>query len=242
MLDIVHIILAAGQGTRLYPLSQNLPKAMVPLIGKPLIEHQLEVIQSHHINNIVIATGYQSDKFNIYPFKKIYNPDFTTTNMVHSLNLTKEEFKEKTIISYGDIIYSNSVYETLLNSDANISVVVDLGWLEYWQERFSNPLNDAETLKLDLQKGITEIGKKTTHYSDIQAQYIGLMKFQGNGVEILKNVLKNYPPHMYMTDLLQKIIDYGFKVQAITVYRNWFEIDNLHDLSIAETKMQKVEA
>jgi choline kinase len=164
------------------------------------------------------------------------------------------ENEDDIIISYGDIIYNENVFEKILNADDDMSVIVDDGWYEYWCERCENPLDDAETLMFDKDSYLTEIGQKTTELSKVQSQYIGLMRFKGQG---LKNVLnlaaeakrrsdsgeslwrttRNYKK-MYMTDLLQGLIDEGNKLRAVHIQRGWFEIDDCDDLKVVESNLK----
>lgn len=252
------IILAAGQGTRLRPLTDDKPKCMVEINGRSIIERQLDVFKKNGISekDIYILTGYSDDVLMKHLKEKdvnyIKNDDFESTNMVCTLMCAREliENNDEIIISYGDIIYSDQIFKKLISSDKDSSVIVDVGWLDYWKMRCDNPLDDAETLKIDEKGDIFEIGQKTNDLKDIQAQYIGLMKFRGNGIrEMLKicdeakkrseNGKKLWRTNrtynkMYMTDLLQGMIDTGSKLTAVVVNRGWFEVDCVDDLKIAE--------
>lgn len=72
------------------------------------------------------------------------------------------ESEDDIIVSYGDIIYEESVFEKILTAEDDISVIVEDGWYEYWAERCGNPLDDVETLMFDDNDYFTEIGQKTT--------------------------------------------------------------------------------
>ena len=76
------IILAAGEGKRLRPLTLSKPKCMVELFGQPLIEKQLSIFKKCGINDITIVTGYKSELINFPNINYIKNNDFTTTNML----------------------------------------------------------------------------------------------------------------------------------------------------------------
>ena len=166
------------------------------------------------------------------------------------------EAEEDIIISYGDIIYSEAVFRKILDAKDGISVIVDDGWYEYWSERCENPLDDAETLMFDAEDYLTEIGQKTTEFAKVQSQYIGLMRFKGKGLramlflseeaqrrsnngEPLWRTTRNYAK-MYMTDLLQGLIDEGNKLRAVHIQRGWFEIDDCDDLKVVESKIDSI--
>ena len=130
------IILAAGQGTRLRPLTDNQPKCMVEVKGKSLIERQLLTMYSCGIEeeDITIVGGYKSEvlKKRLENTKIHFsiNENFPSTNMVYSLMCAKDlmEGEEDIIISYGDILYSKEVFEKVLASEEDMSVIVDDGW------------------------------------------------------------------------------------------------------------------
>ena len=120
---------------------------------------------------------------------KIKNEKYKTTNMLYSLFKLKKFFdgNNDLIISYGDIIYKNRVLKKLINSREQLSTVIDTDWYSYWKLRMENPLDDAESLKLDKKYYITDIGKKVKNLKNIRGQYIGLTKISKN---ITKKILK----------------------------------------------------
>ncbi len=257
------IILAAGQGTRLRPLTDNQPKCMVEVKGKSLIERQLLTMYSCGVKeeDITIVAGYKSDvlkkKLGNTKIHFVINENFPSTNMVYSLMCAKEamEGQKDIIISYGDILYSKEVFEKVLATEEDMSVIVDDGWYEYWSERCENPLDDAETLMFDKMDYLTEIGQKTEDRNRVQSQYIGLMRFRGQGLKAMLSLSeeakkrsqegqklwrteRNYEK-MYMTDLLQGLIDEGHKLKAVHIQRGWYEIDDCEDLKIVEAKLNE---
>ena len=116
--------------------------------------------------------------------------------------------------------------------------------------RFENPLEDAESLILDENGYIKNIGQKTQSFDQIQGQYIGLMKFQNDGIENLKdfydkakvqaktgiNLLNPNIPFekSYMTDLIQGLINEGYKIKSIPITNGWLELDSINDYQIYE--------
>ena len=180
------IILAAGQGERLRPLTENIPKCMVDFFGKSLLERQIDIFKKCGISDIVVVTGYCDDKIQLPEITKIKNEKFMTTNMVESLFTAQEKFDDCIIVSYGDIVFEIEIVQNLINSIHDISIVIDKNWKELWKVRFDNPLDDAESLILDENGVILDIGQKATNIEDIQGQYIGLMMFQNNGIKNIK--------------------------------------------------------
>ena len=240
------IILAAGEGKRLQPLTIEKPKCLVNLFGKSLLNWQIELFKNLKINDINLVTGYLKEKIDLSGVTYFVNKNFQNTNMVETLFCAREKITDSTIISYGDIIYEKKVLEKLCeNNSDDICVIVDKNWREYWNIRFENPLEDLESLTIDSENNITSIGQKISTMDEIQGQYIGLMKFQNTGSEVLKSFYdkcksyaengKNYLKtdisfeKSYMTDLLQGMIDEGYKIRAIPINNGWLELDSYDD-------------
>ena len=239
------LILAAGRGSRLNPYTEDCPKCLTVLGGMSLIDRQIATLRATGVKDIVIITGYLSEMLALPGTRQAHNPDWTTTNMVESLFCAEEEFGSDIIVAYGDIIYEPRVLEPLLASNKDISVVVDRQWRPYWESRFPDPLEDAESLRLDAGGRITEIGNAVTDIDSIEAQYIGLMRFKNSGIRALKaareNLNKETRPWMrnrtitnaYMTDILMEIILMGNKVHSVPVDGGWLEIDTVTDYETA---------
>ena len=244
------LILAAGTGSRLMPHTLDKPKCMVEIDGKPLIERQLAVLNQFTHEQKIIVVGYKGEILKNLGALYFDNPDYENSNMVWSLKKAISVFEKGLIISYGDIVFSKDILRNLLDSDEDISVVVDLGWQEYWQKRQENFLTDAESL-LMTDDSIKDIGRKNVSLEDIQAQYIGLMKFQNKGVDVLKQYLNQenslingkHIRDAYMTDLLQQMIFDGYKLKPILINGDWIEVDNETDLLLEEniTRVRSIE-
>ncbi len=117
-----------------------------------------------------------------------------------------------------------------------LSISYDPFWKKLWDKRFSNPLSDAETFKMNKNKKITEIGKKTFSIKDIQGQYMGLMKFKPKGWHNFKKCLKkdfnNNFDNLYLTDVFQKLIEKKFSIKASKYDGKWAEVDSQKDYLI----------
>lgn len=241
------IILAAGEGTRLRPLTDDKPKCLVNLFGKSILERQIDVMKKCGIDEIIIITGYKSEKLQKFPVKIYHNKKYGSTNMLESLFLASGEFESPLIVSYGDIIYEKKILKSLIDSPDNISIVVDKKWKRYWEKRFKDPLSDAESLVLKNNQ-VMEVGKSVDSFDKICGQYIGLMKFQGSGIDIIKNhyfkkkseaknginPLNNLLPFekSYLTDFLNSMIVENVEINAIPINNGWLELDTISDYKL----------
>ena len=241
------IIVAAGQGTRLRPLTNDKPKCMVEYKNKPIINYILDTIDSCGINRIAVVDGYKREVLKSHLKNKnitfYTNKRFDKTNMVSTLFEAKEFMNDDIIISYADIIYTKEVLNKLITSTADFSVVVDKKWKELWSMRMDNPLDDAETLKVQNGK-IIELGKKPNSYDEIEGQYIGLIKISKTVIAKVINFYESLDEeklydgkdfnNMYMTSFIQMIIDNLSDVKPVYIDGGWLEIDSVEDLEVYE--------
>jgi len=241
------LILAAGQGTRLRPLTDDRPKCLVPLLGRSLLERQVDTLKGAGVNNIHIATGYRADQIEALGFSTTINEYFAETNMVATLFSALSFIQQEgdLIIAYGDIVYQNNNLNALLDCEDEIALMIDAKWRDLWSIRLDNPLDDAETLLMDSDGYVTELGKKPKSYDQIEGQYTGLIKIRSDKLEellIFYNQLDRSSRYdgkdfnnMYMTSFLQLLIDCGWRAKAVLVNSGWLEVDSVEDLSQYET-------
>ena len=241
------VVLCAGQGTRLRPLTDTVPKCMVQYKGVPIIDYALSVYRLHGLSDVTLVTGYKASRLKRPGVKYVHNKHYATSNMVKSLcarhgqRFSKRLGRELLRTSFTRQTYLGNSLSTEVH-DSAVSVVIDKDWLRLWQSRMEDPLSDAETLKVDEDGYIVEIGKKPQRYDDIEGQYIGLMKFSASGVGTLTRFFRSLDvsckydgksiDEMYMTTLLQLMIDSGIKVRAVFVNGGWTEIDCRDDLKV----------
>jgi L-glutamine-phosphate cytidylyltransferase len=234
------ILLVAGEGKRLRPYTSDRPKCMVEVNGISLIDRQLAVLRAEGLEDIMMIGGYKAEMLRKFNTKLKINPRYYNTNMLWTLFCAEEELEGDVIVSYGDIVYSRKILQALMQSTADIAVIIDKEWESYWRARNEDPLDDAETLKLRDDGAIIEIGQKPKSLNEIEGQYIGLMKFSAKGIKQIREIfhtaidnselLGRTVESAYMTDILQAAANLGKLVKAIPVYSSWIEIDTVDDL------------
>ena len=239
------IILAAGEGTRLQPYTNNTPKCMVSLAGKPLLHRQIEVLRSINIEKIMVVGGFCSKSIDCLGAETALNQNYMKTSMVSTLFCAEEWMNdEDLLICYGDIVYEPRVLESLIACSSPICVSIDKSWKILWDLRMDDPLLDAETLRLADSDRIIQIGKKATSYDQINGQYIGLIKVRSDFVRPFKDAWHSLDrqkiydgkdlENMYMTSFLQHLIDIDFDVRAAFTENGWLEVDTAEDLELYE--------
>ncbi|MDZ3993774.1 phosphocholine cytidylyltransferase family protein [Pseudomonas sp. Teo4] len=230
------IILAAGRGSRMKSLTDERPKCMVELRGKPLLEWQLAALHDAGISDIAIVTGYKRELLADQGLIEFHNPRWAQTNMVSSLACAESWLQdEPCIISYSDIFYSAAAVQSLMACTASLAVTYDPNWLALWTDRFGDPLLDAETFCLTPAGTLAEIGNKPTSVHDIQGQYMGLLRFTPEGWAEVVRLRSTMPPEqcdkVHMTHTLQQVIDAGrIPIHALAYAGEWGEVDSSEDL------------
>ena len=228
------IILAAGD---------VLPKCLTRLWNKTLLDWQLTAIKKAGIDNIAVITGYRSDEIQKrYPSLKYFHNDiWDKTQMVATLLRADEWLRaDDCIVSYADIVYTSKAVNLLMQSSADIAITYHTKFLELWQDRFDNPLDDIETFKLDAQSNLLEIGNRAKSLDDIEGQYMGLLKFTPRGWSQVTRALQS--PHLPkpiakidMTGLLSFLLSCGISIKAVAYDELFVEVDNPDDLSLYQT-------
>ena len=231
------IILAAGQGTRLKPFTDNTPKCMLPVHDRPILHWQLNAIRSLGITDIVVVGGYRNESIIAPDTVRIYNPEYRTTNMVQSLWCARQRFSTGFITSYGDIVYNADILKQLMDADGDICVVVDRAWKPYWNKRTDTVLDDIESLTINPDTGLIQsIGQKVRCLDEVEGQYIGLTAFRRDGIQNVREYMSNHSiAKMYGTDLLQGLINEGVSVTPVWIDGGWFEVDTMRDWTVAES-------
>lgn len=223
-------------------LTHDLPKGMLSIGGKTLIERQLEVLRGAGLNDIVIITGYQAEKITYSGVRYCHNPRFATTNMVETLMCARHEMTDDIMVVYSDIIYSAELAQAVASSSHDIGVAVDQAWREYWTLRYGTTETDLESLSISESGLITDIGRPVETSDRLAYRYIGLLKFSRNGVRQLLSIYDskqakdscwsqsgNPFDKGYMTDLLHEAIVSGLAVRPIVTRGGWLEFDTEQD-------------
>ena len=241
------IIIAGGKSTRIRPLSNEIPKTMVEVYGKSILERQIEVFQSCGISDITAVTGYHSEKINLPNINCIKNEEYKTTNVNEGLFCAKAKLNDSVIITYGDIIFEHEVLEQTLNFKGDIGIVIDLDWEKQYTGKFGRPISEADNVIMN-KKQILKISKNLTKKDDlILAESIGIFKLSKSGAKILldryNHLKKSHKGKFhsassfkdaFFMDMIQELIDTNVIIEPIPINGRWCEIDTQLDLERAK--------
>jgi choline kinase len=122
------LILCAGQGIRLLPHTESVPKCLVPVAGAPILHHETAALQ-HQVDEILLVTGYHSDQVEAFAAGRwtiIRNPDFATTNSIYSLGLARDRLAGTPfVLLNGDLVVDRTTTDQLLDHPAPTASLVD---------------------------------------------------------------------------------------------------------------------
>ncbi len=240
------IIVAAGPGSRLMPITDERPKCLLEIGGKTILERALEALKENGVEDIVVVRGYKGHLINYPDITYCHNPEFRKNNILRSLFYADDEMNDDFIFSYSDIVYSREVVARLIGSEADISLIVDVNWQQTYKGRDQHPISEAELVKVENGK-VVKIGKEVVKPEEAHGEFIGLAKFTKSAAESMKAAYRRVSEDhcaspfqnaasldkAYMTDMLQELVDDGLLVQSVDIEGGWVEIDTPQDLERA---------
>ena len=241
------VILAAGRGSRLKRHTDERPKALVELAGRPLLAWGLSALASAGAGPLAVVGGYRHDLIKTFaaqsniPFTSLANTRWAETNMLSSLLCAAEwAGGEECLVSYSDIVYPARHIQALMENDLPLALTFDTEWERLWRLRNEgDPLADAETFR---EEGglIREIGARPQSLDQVRGQYMGLLKLTPQGWKIWLDLCAALGPavdHTDMTGFLRLILADGHNIGAVAVQGSWCEVDSDRDLELYENAL-----
>ncbi len=184
------VILAAGQGKRLLPLTAEVPKALLDIGGKTLIERQIEAFSTAGIRDFTVVVGYGSSRMEEalgsisarlgVSILTVFNPFYAVADNLASCWLAREFMTGDVIQVNGDNVFRSDLVEKLLAApSAPLSVAINM-----------KQAYDSDDMKVILDRGrLTEIGK-TLPVDTVDAEAIGFYVFRQQGAKAYVEVLE----------------------------------------------------
>lgn len=128
------VILAAGEGTRLRPLTNNLPKCLVSVAGEPLLGRMMKPLSEVGVKEVIVVTGYLTEKVEAYvksdaplPSRTVFNPRFNTANNYYSLLVAQQALGDGPFLKLdGDVIFEPEVMRRVVDGNGGIRLGVDM--------------------------------------------------------------------------------------------------------------------
>lgn len=218
-------------------LTAEVPKALLAIGGRRLVEIQLEALRGAGVSPIAVATGYQRESLRAWGDREFHNPRWSETNMVATLLAAESWFDDRpVIVSYADIFYCAETVRRLAETTGDIVISYDPDWLTLWRARFADPLSDAERFRRRQDGSLAEIGGKSATIDVIEGQYLGLFKLTRRGLAAFREVYREDAAltrdRLDVTAVLRRLLDRGATIATSPVVGRWGEVDSPEDLAL----------
>jgi choline kinase len=243
------IILAAGCGLRLNQHTKDIPKALLDLNGKSILERQISLLREYGVNEIFVVTGYKREKYVLKDIEYIFNPRYSETEQLASMMVARANIEDDVLVIFGDILFDSQILQQILASNDDIAMAIDLNWEKSYNEGLCNshPLDEPVLIN---QKKVLRISYKQTDTmieNQTVGEFLGVIKLSANGSRtIIKKYEELEKSHVgrfhdanslekaKLADILQELIDSKIEISFIPVNGKWCEIDTPKDLERAK--------
>lgn len=232
------VILTAGVGSRIRPLTDTLPKPLLEIGGKTILGRMVDAILDEDIKEIVVVTGYRGQQIQRFlqevypaiPFHFIHNEHYNDTNTGYSLLQTKQAVGSDAFIKFdADVLFEASILKKLLKSTAS-ALCID-----------KNIHLEAEEVKVitDDSMRVVEVGKKLEP-SRAKGESIGIEKIDNAAGKVLFSELEKLMTYKenwqeYYDDSYTTLAGKGIPMYAVDITGlKWVEIDTIQDFRRAE--------
>jgi len=231
------IILSAGQGSRLLPLTEAMPKCLLPIGNKPLLARQIDGLCACGVTEIVVVTGFATgaveqclNKLDVGDLtaRSIFNPFFNVADNLASCWMARHEMQGDFILLNGDTLFEPAVCDRLLAAAPAAVTLVTNRKAGY----------DADDMKVRLDGSrLLEVGK-SLEPANVDGESIGMLRFQGDGprqfVEVLDQIMRtpNSLAWWYLR-AVNVLAERGI-VETLSIEGlHWCEVDFSYDLDTA---------
>ncbi len=235
------LILSAGQGKRLLPLTADTPKCLVNISGQTIIEWQIGELAKCGIDRVAVVAGYHADRveqllarrYDTRRVSVLYNPTYSWADNLFSCWTARHEMGEEFLLLNGDTLFEAAVLDGLLNAPVHPVTLVT----------HQKPFYDADDMKVSLDgERLVSIGKELAA-DRVDAESIGMILFRARGPFIFRNALENAmrQPSAYKKWYLSVIAQMARSMPVWTFPADgfqWCEIDFPADLKHARRVVQ----
>jgi len=227
------VILAAGNSTRLAPVSGGKSKELLTVGSKAIIEHQIDLLHECEVIDLVVVVGHCADEVQARvgdEVRYIHNPRYGSTNNIYSLWCARAEIVGyETICMHGDVLFHVDTLAKLLARQDDVCLVID-----------RTP--DEETMRVKIEDGRVVGVNKKIPYAGASGTFIGVARFsQQAGYRLvweLDMLVRAGQTGGYFTDAIEAMIKKGESVGfSTTDGLPWVDIDSPEDLRRAREEI-----
>lgn len=237
---MIGLVLAAGWGSRLAPLTDALPKTLLEVDGdRTILDVALGNLKAVGMEDVVVVTGFQSqvleerkaalERRHGLKLEMLFNPKALEWNNCYSLWCAREYFGEGVLMANGDTVHPASVERTLLESRGGSDLVIAVDE--------SQPLAEEEMKVQVSDEGLLTRITKLMDPADAEGEYIGVTLIEPHAGAALADALQatfERDPGLYYEDGFQELADRGGRVRIAPIGEvEWVEVDDHDDLAKA---------
>jgi len=241
------IIIAAGNSSRLEGIAKDLPKGLLKIGQKSIIQRQIDFYRKNDINEIIIVTGPNSEKFNFENVIYVHDDNHDKHDVLGSLMAAREFMKEGFIMSYSDIIFEEEILKEILKFNGKIGIALDFNWREKYVGRTNHPLSEADNVLMQSGKIVKTKKFLENDLKENIYEFLPIIILSQDGANIFikrfEELEKTHEGKFHemesldkavLTDMLQELIDLGVEISPIKISNKWCEIDTQQDFEIAK--------
>jgi len=255
------ILIAAGRGKRLGAHTDEVPKCMVEIGGKPILGWVWDALSAQGVEELVVIRGYRGDVLETFVRSFVPKPIFVdnlaweTNNVLLSLAHARAYLDQPTYLTYSDIVFTPAVASAAAASTAEIGLVIDREFRSIYDGRTEHPLDEGEVADLLPDGTVARVGKRALPPAEAVGEFIGLSRLGARGAAIVARTLDQLAQRFegreedpfqraaryrnaYLTDLWQQLIDTGIQIDPIFIEGQWREIDTGQDLERARQLLE----
>lgn len=236
------IILAAGCGRRLGPLTAHLPKCLLQVGGQPILTHMLTRIQRAGVRDVVIVTGFEAERVRRHVaslslsrlrVRLLHNERFADTNNLYSLKLALLQTTGPVTILNGDDLFNVNILRAVLRNPSPAAAAVD----------FTRPL-PSDAMKIMVEgRVITALGKDLPAAAAV-GNAIGLYRFHRKAADLLRAEVERWVADgrlqaFYVAAINALAPRLGLAAVS-TAGLTWCEVDDVQDLTLAHAKVARM--
>jgi choline kinase len=248
------IVIGAGRGSRLGNRTDHVPKTMVEVAGRPMLDHILDALAAAGFarKDIVFVCGYaEAQVRQRYPeLTFVRNELWESNNILASLLCARDALADGFVSTYADIVYEAGVVERLLAAREDIVLGCDTEWRRRYEHRSQHPETDAEKLTAEGRR-VTALSRRIPSEA-ASGEFIGVMKLTRAGAAELCAAFDRRRAisagqlyregrtfeRAYLIDLLAEMLESGVPMFRENTAGGYMEIDTQEDLALAESWWQ----
>lgn len=231
------VILAAGRGTRMKNLTEAIPKPMLPVAGRPLLEYILEALRAAGLRRAVVITGYQAEQVERHfgdgsrlGMSIRYRCQVVQDGTARALLLAREEIGERPfLLAWGDILTERSNYPELLRQfvDSGADALLAVNWVDDPSRGAAVTVTADDRIERIVEK--PPPGTANTHWHNA-----GIGVFRPIVFDYLAAVRASPRGEYEIPDALSAMIGDGLAVRAFRLRGFWADVGTPEDLARVE--------